>query len=136
MIDVLVPTVVLLVVVFFVGLQVLHAWGTGRWSAQDRYRLVADAVDSIVVLALVRALAPPLGPWSWVWVLAVAAVGFALAGAALRWRTLPWDAPKPKRKLDAHGATIETPSEPRVRQRQIMAGGLAAVGIAVVALCW
>lgn len=136
MIEILIPAVVLLVVGWFVSLQTIHAWSTGRWAATERYRLVADAVDSIVVLALVRALAAPVGIWSWVWVLAVAVVGFALAGAALRFRSLPWHTPKPKRTLDEHGETVETAVAPRDRRRQIMAGVYTAVGVAIVALCW
>lgn len=136
MMDLLVPAIVLLVIAWFVTLQVLHAWASGRWAAPDRFRLVADAVDSIAVLALVRALAAPVGVWSWVWVLAVAVVGFALAGAVLRWSSLPWHAPKPKRTLDEQGTIVETAGAPQDRRRRIMAGAYAAVGFAIVALCW
>ena len=136
MIEILIPAVVALVIAWFLALQVAHAWSTGRWSATERYRLVADAVDSIVILALVRALAAPVGVWSWAWVIAVAIVGFGLAGAALRWRSLPWHAPKPKRSLDEHGATVETAVAPRTRGRQVLSGMYAVVGVAIVALCW
>ncbi|HXH33832.1 MAG TPA: hypothetical protein VNJ54_05390 [Plantibacter sp.] len=136
MIDLIVPAVVLLVIAWFVTLQVLHAWTSGRWAAPDRFRLVVDAVDSIVVLALVRALAAPVGVWSWVWVLAVAVVGFALAGAALRWPSLPWHAPKPRRTIDEQGTIVETAGATRDRRRRIMAGVYVAAGIAIVALCW
>lgn len=136
MIEILIPAVVALVIARFLALQVAHAWSTGRWSATERYRLVADAVDSIVILALVRALAAPVGVWSWAWVIAVAIVGFGLAGAALRWRSLPWHAPKPKRSLDEHGATVETAVPPKDRRRQVQAGVYGVVGVAIVALCW
>lgn len=136
MIEILIPTIVALVVAWILALQVVHAWNTGRWAATERYRLVVDAVDSIVILALVRALAAPVGIWSWAWVIAVAIVGFGLAGAALRWRSLPWHAPKPKRSLDEHGATVETAVEPRTRGRQVLSGIYAVVGAAIVALCW
>jgi hypothetical protein len=136
MTEILIPVVVSLVIAWFVALQTVHAWSPGRWAATDRHRLVVDAVDSIVILALVRALASPVGVWSWVWVLAVAITGFGLAGAALRWRSLPWHAPKPKRSLDEHGTTVETAVEPRTRRQQVTAGIYAAVGIAIVALCW
>lgn len=136
MIEILIPAVVALVVAWIIALQVVHAWSTGRWAATERYRLVVDAVDSIVILALVRALAAPVGLWSWAWVLAVAIVGFGLAGAALRWRSLPWHAPKPKRSLDEHGATVETAVAPRTRGRQVLSGMYAVVGVAIVALCW
>lgn len=136
MIEILIPTIVALVVAWMLALQVVHAWSTGRWAATERYRLVVDAVDSIVILALVRALAAPVGIWSWAWVIAVAIVGFGLAGAALRWRSLPWHAPKPKRSLDEHGATVETAVEPRTRGRQVLSGIYAVVGAAIVALCW
>ena len=136
MIEILIPAVVTLVVAWFLALQVAHAWGTGRWAATERYRLVVDAVDSIVILALVRALAAPVGLWSWAWVIAVAIVGFGVAGAALRWRSLPWHAPKPKRSLDEHGATVETAVAPRTRGRQVLSGMYAVVGVAIVALCW
>ncbi|MET0352488.1 MAG: hypothetical protein ABW038_00890 [Plantibacter flavus] len=136
MIEILIPAVVALVIAWFLALQVAHAWSTGRWAATERYRLVADAVDSIVILALVRALAAPVGVWSWAWVIAVAIVGFGLAGAALRWRSLPWHAPKPKRSLDEHGATVETAVPPKDRRRQVQAGVYGVVGVAIVALCW
>ncbi|MET3509094.1 MULTISPECIES: hypothetical protein [Plantibacter] len=136
MIEILIPAVVALVIAWFLALQVAHAWSTGRWSATERYRLVADAVDSIVILALVRALAAPVGVWSWAWVIAVAIVGFGLAGAALRWRSLPWHAPKPKRSLDEHGATVETAVPPKDRRRQVQAAVYGVVGVAIVALCW
>ncbi|NUJ88664.1 hypothetical protein HOW07_11655 [Plantibacter sp. MCCC 1A11337] len=136
MIEILIPAVVALVIAWFLALQVAHAWSTGRWAATERYRLVADAVDSIVILALVRALAAPVGVWSWAWVIAVAIVGFGLAGAALRWRSLPWHAPKPKRSLDEHGATVETAVAPKDRRRQVQAGVYGVVGVAIVALCW
>ncbi|AZH82740.1 hypothetical protein EAO79_07395 [Plantibacter sp. PA-3-X8] len=136
MIEILIPAVVALGVTWILALQIVHAWSTGRWAATERYRLVVDAVDSIVILALVRALAAPVGVWSWAWVIAVAIVGFGLAGAALRWRSLPWHAPKPKRSLDEHGATVETAVEPRTRGRQVLSGIYAVVGAAIVALCW
>lgn len=136
MIEILIPAVVALVIAWFLALQVAHAWSTGRWAATERYRLVADAVDSIVILALVRALAAPVGVWSWAWVIAVAIVGFGLAGAALRWQSLPWHAPKPKRSLDEHGATVETAVPPKDRRRQVQAGVYGVVGVAIVALCW
>ena len=136
MIEILIPAGVALVVAWVLALQVVHAWSTGRWAATERYRLVVDAVDSIVILALVRALAAPVGVWSWAWVIAVAIVGFGLAGAALRWNTLPWHAPKPRRTVDEHGATVETAVEPRTRGRQVLSGIYAVVGAAIVALCW
>jgi uncharacterized membrane protein YeaQ/YmgE (transglycosylase-associated protein family) len=136
MIEILIPVVITLVIGWFLALQLLHAWGTGRWAATERYRLVADAVDSVVILTLVRALAAPVGIWSWAWVLAVAVAGFGLAGAALRWRSLPWHAPKPKRTLDEHGTTVESPVEPRPRRRQLLAGIYAVVGATIVVLCW
>lgn len=136
MIEILIPAVVALVVAWVLALQVVRAWSTGHWAATDRHRLVVDAVDSIVILALVRALAAPVGVWSWAWVIAVAIVGFGLAGAALRWRSLPWHAPKPKRSLDEHGAAVETVVEPRTRGRQVLSGIYAVVGAAIVALCW
>lgn len=136
MIDILIPAVVALVVAWVLALQVVHAWSTGRLAATERYRLVVDAVDSIVILALVRALAAPVGVWSWAWVLAVAVAGFGLAGAALRWRSLPWHAPKPKRTLGEHGTTVESPVEPRPRRRKVLAGIYAVVGATIVVLCW
>jgi len=62
---------------------------TGRLAAADRAALVRAAVDAVVVLALVRAVAPPPGIWSWVWVVAAGVVGFGVARAALRWPHLP-----------------------------------------------
>ena len=39
--------------------------------------------------SLVRAIAPPPGIWSWVWVVAAGVVGLGVARAALRWPHLP-----------------------------------------------
>lgn len=67
----------------------LRARPTGRWAAGDRAGLVRAAVDAVVVLAVVRAVAPPPGAWSWAWVAAAGVVGLGVARTALRWPHLP-----------------------------------------------
>jgi len=74
---------------YAVGVLLLRARSIGRLAAADRAALVRAAVDAVVVLALVRAVAPPPGIWSWVWVVAAGVVGFGVARAALRWPHLP-----------------------------------------------
>jgi hypothetical protein len=78
-----------LVGAYAVGVLLLRARSTGRLAAVDRAALVRAAVDAVVVLALVRAVAPPPGSWSWVWVVAAGLVGVGVARAALRWPHLP-----------------------------------------------
>ena len=78
-----------LVAVYAVVVLLLRARASGRWAASDRAALVRPAVDAVVLLALVRALAPPPDSWSWVWVAAAGVVGLGVAGAALRWPRLP-----------------------------------------------
>jgi hypothetical protein len=74
---------------YAVVVLLLRTRSTGRLAAADRAALVRAAVDAVVVLALVRAVAPPPGIWSWVWVVAAGVVGFGVARAALRWPHLP-----------------------------------------------
>ncbi|OZM82768.1 hypothetical protein CFP66_08765 [Pseudonocardia sp. MH-G8] len=85
----MVGPVVLVVALAMVTGQVLRAWSV-RFAAPDRYVLVSAGVEAVVALAAVRAVAPPPVPLSWLWVVAVGAVGFGLAGAVLRWPTLGW----------------------------------------------
>jgi hypothetical protein len=81
--------VVLVVAAAVVTAQVLRAWSV-RFAARDRYALVSATVDAVVVLAAVRAVAPPPVALSWLWVAAAGAVGFGVAGAILRWPALAW----------------------------------------------
>ncbi len=76
------------VAVYAVVLLVLRVRTTGRFAADDRAVVVRAAVDAVVVLALVRAVAPPPGVGAWAWVLAAGAVGGAVAGAVSRWPRL------------------------------------------------
>jgi hypothetical protein len=78
-----------LVAVYAVAMLLLRVRASGRWAATHRAALVRSAVDAVVVLALVRAVAPPPGPWSWAWVAAAGAVGVGVAGVVLRWPHLP-----------------------------------------------
>ena len=78
-----------LVAAYAVVVLLLRARSTGRQAAADRATLVRAAVDAVVVLALVRAVAPPPGLWSWLWVAAAGVVGVGVARAALRWPHLP-----------------------------------------------
>ena len=66
----MIAAVVGLVGAYAVVVLLLRARSTGRLAAVDRAALVRAAVDAVVVLALVRAVAPPPGSWSWVWVVA------------------------------------------------------------------
>lgn len=73
-----------------VGLSILRGWSPSFLRAQRRGQLISAAVDPIVLLALVRVVAPPPGPWVWFWLLAAAAVGLGLAGVIRRWPRLGW----------------------------------------------
>ena len=84
----MIAAVVAVVGTYAVVVLLLRTRSTGRLAAADRAALVRAAVDAVVVLALVRAVAPPPGIWSWVWVVA-GVVGFGVARAALRWPHLP-----------------------------------------------
>jgi len=58
-------------------------------SVRSRDQVVRSGVDAVVLLALVRALFPPPGWASWLWVAAVVAVGVGVAGLVARWPRLP-----------------------------------------------
>jgi len=58
-------------------------------GARERDQVVRSGVDAVVALAAVRALFPPPGWASWLWVVAAVAVGLGVAGLILRWRTWP-----------------------------------------------
>jgi ABC-type enterochelin transport system permease subunit len=94
----LIGTLVLLVALATVAGQVLRTWSRGRFAAPSRYELVGSTVDAVVALALVRAVAPPPEPLSWLWVAAAVAVGGGMAGAVLRWPALRWG-PRHRRLL-------------------------------------
>lgn len=82
----------------FVMIFVGRAWALAPLRAKDTAHVVRAGVDAVVALAVVRALFPPPGWTSWIWVLAVGAVGVGLAGLVLtrtsrpaarrRWPTL------------------------------------------------
>jgi hypothetical protein len=76
-----------------VGWQLVRAWSHGRFAAQTRRDLVGSTVDAAVLLAAVRAIAPPPGLLSWLWVAAVVALGTGVAGVILRWPRLSWTRP-------------------------------------------
>lgn len=88
-----------LITVATVGLFVTRAWR----GVRDRDRLVRSAVDAVVMLAAVRALFPPPGWGSWLWVAAVVATGVGVAGAVVRWRRL---ASGPRRWVTVLNAVI------------------------------
>jgi len=95
-----------LVALYAVVALLLQARPTGRRAAADRSALVRAAVDAVVVLALVRAVAPPPGLWSWAWVVAAAVVGLGVARAALRWPHLPAGRALPTAAYVALGAPV------------------------------
>jgi hypothetical protein len=84
----------------------LRARPTGRWAAGDRFALVRAVVDAVVLLAVVRAVAPPPGLWSWAWVAAAGVVGLGVARAALRWSHLPTGRALPTAAYVALGALV------------------------------
>jgi DMSO/TMAO reductase YedYZ heme-binding membrane subunit len=88
-----VPIVLWLGAVALVAWQLLRAWSGRRFAARTRRDLVSATVDAAVMLAVIRAVAPPPGLLSWAWVAAVVALGAGIAGAALRWRRLGWTRP-------------------------------------------
>lgn len=102
----MIAAVVGLVAAYAVVVLVLRARPTGRLAAADRSALVRAAVDAVVVLALVRAVAPPPGIWSWLWVAAAGAVGVGVARAALRWPHLPAGRVLPTAAYVALGALV------------------------------
>lgn len=91
---------------YAVVVLLLRTRSTGRLAAADRAALVRAAVDAVVVLALVRALAPPPGIWTWVWVVAAGVVGIGVALAALRWPHLPAGRVLPTAAYLALGALV------------------------------
>ena len=95
-----------LVGAYAVVVLLLRARSTGRRAAADRAALVRAAVDAVVVLALVRAVAPPPGIWSWAWVAAAGVVGLGVARAALRWPQLPTGRVLPTAAYAALGALV------------------------------
>jgi hypothetical protein len=107
-----------------IGNQVLRAWSRRAFAAPDRYALVSSTVDAVVVLAFVRAVMPPPGLLSWVWVIAAGGVGIGIAGVILRWPTLGWDAPS------TENAPTSRASRPTMRA--VLAGIHAVVGAGLV----
>jgi hypothetical protein len=107
-----------------IGNQVLRAWSRGAFAAPSRFVFVSSTVDAVVVLAFVRAVAPPPGLLSWAWVIAAVGVGIGIAGVILRWPTLGWDTP----------STENTPTSraSRPTMRAVLAGIYAAVGAGLV----
>ena len=102
----MIAAVVGLVGAYAVVVLLLRARSTGRLAAADRAALVRAAVDAVVVLALVRAVVPPPGIWSWVWVVAAGVVGLGVARAALRWPHLPLGRVSPTAGYVALGALV------------------------------
>jgi hypothetical protein len=76
-----------------VALWLARTWSPRRARARTRATLITSGVDVVVVLALVRGIAPPPPAWSWLWLVAAALVGVGLAGAVRRWPALPWREP-------------------------------------------
>ena len=67
----------------------------GVFAVHSRDQVVRSGVDAVVLLAMVRALFPPPGWSSWLWVAALVAAGFGVAGLIVSWRELspgrrPW----------------------------------------------
>ena len=65
------------------------------FTVHSRDQVVRSGVDALVLLAMVRALFPPPGWSSWLWVAAVVAVGVGVAGLIVNWREMsplrrPW----------------------------------------------
>lgn len=82
-----------LVTAWTVSASILRGWSPSFLRARRRGQLISAPVDPIVVLALVRVIAPPPGPWVWLWLLPAAAVGLGSAGAIRRWPQLGWTTP-------------------------------------------
>ncbi|AUS77055.1 hypothetical protein C1701_00330 [Actinoalloteichus sp. AHMU CJ021] len=117
-----------LVALVFIGVLLTRAWGRGKAAARDRYALVSGTVDAVVIASVARVLVAPHGmtSWgwaiSWGWVAACGAIGVGVAGACLRWRSLPWDAP------------TRADRAPRPRLRGVLSGAYVAAGAALVVL--
>ncbi|WP_016697025.1 hypothetical protein [Actinoalloteichus spitiensis] len=124
----LLGTIPALVALVFVGVLLARAWGRGKAAARDRYAVVSGAVDAVVISSVARVLVAPQGmaAWGWAigwgWVATCGAIGVGVAGACLRWRSLPWDAPaRPDRA-------------PRPRRRAVLSAVYVAAGAGIVVL--
>ncbi len=100
-----IPIIIWLGAAGLVAWQLLRAWSSGRFAARSRRDLVSATVDAAVLLAVVRAVVPPPGLLSWVWVVAVVALGAGVAGAALRWPQVGWTRPGRKDSARRRSAT-------------------------------
>ena len=87
------PILLWLGAVAMVAWQLVRAWSRGRFAARTRRDLVSTTADAAVLLAVIRAVVPPPGLLSWLWVAAVVALGAGVAGAALRWTRVGWTRP-------------------------------------------
>jgi hypothetical protein len=87
-----------------VAVWLCRTWSPRRGRARTRAVLITSGTDAVVILAAVRAIAPPPPAWAWLWLVAAALVGVGLAGAVRRWPALPWREPKPGRAAGARTA--------------------------------
>lgn len=92
----------------------VRAWSR-RHGTRSRLAGALVALDAAVLLAVVRALAPPPGAAITGWAVAAALFGIGVAGLVLRWRRLPWLAPR----------RADRPS----RGRSGRVGGVVAAGV-------
>ncbi len=100
-----IPIIIWLGAAGMVAWQLLRSWSSRRFAARSRRDLVSATVDAAVLLAVVRAVVPPPGLLSWVWVVAVVALGAGVAGAALRWPQVGWTRPDRKDSPRCRSAT-------------------------------
>lgn len=121
--------------IWLVAAAQVAAWLSRTWSprlgrARTRAVLIKSGVGAVVVLAGVRALAPPPAAWSWLWLILSALVGVGLAGAIRRWSALPWRDPKreSKRDPDRDPKDVSKPA-PRGGERAAIAGTAVYVAI-------
>ena len=87
----------LVVVVLCIG----RAWSGGAphharertpgrvFAGRSRDQVLRSGVDAVVLLGMVRALFPPPGWASWLWVAAAVGVGVGVAGLISSWRRRP-----------------------------------------------
>lgn len=116
-----------------VSVSILRGWSPSFLRARRRDQLISAAVDPIVVLALVRVVAPPPGPWVWLWLLPAAAVGLGLAGVIRRWPQLGWT-PRPDQTPQLDRKPKNRPARIGAPWRILFSCCYLAAGAAVVVI--
>ena len=90
MIPAVIGWVLPLVLVFSCGWVAASAWqGTGAAAARSRRRLLAALLETAFVALALRLVVEWSPVTIWLWVFSVAALAAGVAGAVIRWDSLP-----------------------------------------------